>query len=101
MLRAFGQPVQHMRQHQATMLQDVALKCCERLVRPLCKICSMDLREFIFQRSCDVTKPPFDKFCFRFSPFFFFANGNHMRQIMNNDSMVPFAKKNHSFVSFP
>ena len=36
MLGAFGQPVQHMSQHQATMFQDVALKCCERLARPLC-----------------------------------------------------------------
>ena len=26
-----GQPVQHMSQHHVTMLQDVALKCCERL----------------------------------------------------------------------
>ena len=33
MLRAFGQPVEHTSQH-ATMLQDVALKCCERLARP-------------------------------------------------------------------
>ena len=31
MLRAFGHPVQH----AATMLQDVALKCCEHLARPL------------------------------------------------------------------
>ena len=37
MLRAFGHPVQHMSQHHATMLQDVALKCCERLARPLCQ----------------------------------------------------------------
>ena len=35
MLRAFGQPVQHMSQHYAAMLQDVALKCCKRLARPL------------------------------------------------------------------
>ena len=35
MLRAFGQSIQHMSQHHATMLQDVALKCCERLARPL------------------------------------------------------------------
>ena len=34
MLRAFGHPVQHMSQHHATMLQDVALTCCERLARP-------------------------------------------------------------------
>ena len=34
MLRAFGQPVQHISQHHATMLQDVALKCCERLAKP-------------------------------------------------------------------
>ena len=34
MLRAFGQPVQHLPQHHATMLPDVALKCCERLARP-------------------------------------------------------------------
>ena len=33
-LRAFGQPVQHVPQHHAKMLQDVALKCCERLARP-------------------------------------------------------------------
>ena len=26
---------QHMLQHHATMLQDVGLKCCERLARPL------------------------------------------------------------------
>ena len=37
MLRAFGQSIQHMPQHHATMLQDVALKCCERLARPLKK----------------------------------------------------------------
>ena len=36
MLIAFGQPVQHTSQHHATMLQDVALKCCERLARPVC-----------------------------------------------------------------
>ena len=35
MLRASGQPVHHMSQHHATMLYDVALKCCERLARPL------------------------------------------------------------------
>ena len=35
MLRAFGQSIQHMSQHHATMLQHVALKCCERLARPL------------------------------------------------------------------
>ena len=35
MLRAFGQSIQHMSQHHETMLQDVALKCCERLARPL------------------------------------------------------------------
>ena len=35
MLRSFGYPVKHMSQHHATMLQDVALKCCERLARPL------------------------------------------------------------------
>ena len=34
MLREFGQPIQHMSQHHATMLHDVALKCCERLARP-------------------------------------------------------------------
>ena len=34
MLRAFGHPVQHMSYHRATMLQDVALKCCERLASP-------------------------------------------------------------------
>ena len=36
-LLAFGQPapIQHMSQHHATMSQDVALKCCERLARPL------------------------------------------------------------------
>ena len=34
MLRGFGQSIQHMSQHQATMLQDVALKCCERSARP-------------------------------------------------------------------
>ena len=34
MLRAFGRPVQHMSQHHATLLQDVALKCCERMARP-------------------------------------------------------------------
>ena len=33
-LRAFNQPVEHMSQHHTTMLQDVALKCCEPLVRP-------------------------------------------------------------------
>ena len=33
MLRAFGQSIQHMTQHHATILQDVALKCCERLAR--------------------------------------------------------------------
>ena len=33
MLRAFGQPVEHMSLHHATMLQDVALKCCERLAQ--------------------------------------------------------------------
>ena len=37
MLRAFGQPVKRMSQHHATMLYDVALKCCERLARPLQK----------------------------------------------------------------
>ena len=35
MLRAFGHSIQHMSQHHATMLQDVALKCCERLASPL------------------------------------------------------------------
>ena len=35
MLRAFGRLVQHLSQHHATMLADVALKCCERLARPL------------------------------------------------------------------
>ena len=34
MLRAFGQSIQHMSQHHATMLQDVVLKCCEHLARP-------------------------------------------------------------------
>ena len=34
MLRAFGQSIQHMSQHHTTILQDVALKCCERLARP-------------------------------------------------------------------
>ena len=34
MLRVFGQLVQHMSQHHAAMLQDVALKCCEHLARP-------------------------------------------------------------------
>ena len=34
LLRAFGQSFQHISQHHATMLQDVALKCCERLARP-------------------------------------------------------------------
>ena len=36
MLGAFGQSIQHMSQHHATMLQDVALKCCKRLARSLC-----------------------------------------------------------------
>ena len=35
MLRAFDQSIQHMSQHHTTMLQDVALKCCERLARPV------------------------------------------------------------------
>ena len=30
MLRAFGQPIHHMWQHHATMLQDVGLKCSLR-----------------------------------------------------------------------
>ena len=34
MLLAFGQPVQRMSQNHATMFQDVALKCRERLARP-------------------------------------------------------------------
>ena len=34
MLRAFCHFIQHMSQHHATMLQDVALKCCERLAGP-------------------------------------------------------------------
>ena len=34
MLRAVGQPVQHVPQHHTIMLQDVALKCCQRLARP-------------------------------------------------------------------
>ena len=33
MLRAFGHPVQHMSKNHPTMLQDVVLKCCERLAR--------------------------------------------------------------------
>ena len=33
-LSAFGQSVQHLSQHHASMLQDVALKSCERLARP-------------------------------------------------------------------
>ena len=37
MLFAFGQPVQPMSEHHATMLQDVALKCCERLATPVDK----------------------------------------------------------------
>ena len=35
MLHAFGHPVEHMPQHHAKILPDVALKCCERLARPL------------------------------------------------------------------
>ena len=31
----FGQSTQNMSQHHATMLQDVVLKCCDRLARPL------------------------------------------------------------------
>ena len=38
MLRAFGHPVQRMSQHHATMLQDVAFICCERLARPLLSV---------------------------------------------------------------
>ena len=34
-LRAFGRPVQHMSQHHVTMLQDVALRYCKRLAKPL------------------------------------------------------------------
>ena len=33
-VRLATRPVQHMSQHHATMLQDVALKCCERLAMP-------------------------------------------------------------------
>ena len=34
MLHLIGQPFQHMSQHHASMLRDVALKCCERLATP-------------------------------------------------------------------
>ena len=46
MLRAFGHPVQHKSQHHATMLQDVALKCCERLARPLglCTFLNLEIK---------------------------------------------------------
>ena len=37
MLRTFGQLLHNMSQHDPTMLQDVALKCCVRLAGPLQK----------------------------------------------------------------
>ena len=59
MLRAFGQPVQHMWQHHATIMQDVALKCCESLARPL----------MLMSLSSLVTTSKFEKnICFKMRP---------------------------------
>ena len=61
MLRAFGQPVQRMSQHHATMLQDVALKCCERLARPLSNACAAYERTRSAENHFE---PPLDCFCY-------------------------------------
>ena len=42
MLRAFGQLLHNISQHDRTMLQDVALKCCVRLAGPLESIEAME-----------------------------------------------------------
>ena len=59
MFRSFGQPIQHMSQHHATMLQDVALKCWERLARPLLifKTDLLDLRRLDLGKSDVIYSP--------------------------------------------
>ena len=64
MLRAFGQPVQHLSQHLAKMLQDVAFRCCERLAM------SLNQRSSWVYVTCSVTRGLPIPFGLRYSIFF-------------------------------
>ena len=65
LLRAFGQPVQHMSEHLAKRLQDVAFRRCQRLDRPLNHESS-----WVYV-TCSVTMGLPIHFCLRYSTIFF------------------------------
>ena len=65
LLRAFGQPVQHMSQHLAKILQDVAFRRCQRLARPL------NHKSSWVYVTCSVTRGLPIHFCLRYSTIFF------------------------------